>query len=252
VTGSAGDRFQQLRLVEALLFASAEPVSEAALAQRLPEETDLAALLDELRGLYANRGVRLVQVGGRWAFRTASDLAPLLRVETTTRRRLSRAAIETLAVIAYHQPVTRAEIEEIRGVSMSRGLLEILLEAGWIRIGRRRQTPGRPVTWLTTEKFLDHFGLTSREDLPGIEELKAAGLLDKRPALEAFGSLGDRANPLQHEDEAGDSGDSGSENAPRLPLASGGGSEEPPSAREGDDDRDSATGRLGPAESGEG
>lgn len=184
------DQAQQIRVVEALLFAAEEPLDDASLKARLPEDAPLAALLDELGALYAGRGVNLVHVAGRWAFRTAPDLAPFLRSERTVRRKLSRAAIETLAIIAYHQPVTRAEIEEMRGVSVSRGTLETLLEAGWIRPGRRRQTPGKPVTWVTTDHFLNHFGLESREDLPGVDELKAAGLLDKRPAISAVGALG--------------------------------------------------------------
>ncbi|MFI5016483.1 MAG: SMC-Scp complex subunit ScpB, partial [Dongiales bacterium] len=148
----------------------------------------IAGLLQELAGLYANRGVHLLQIGERWAFRTAPDLGDRLQIETTVARKLSRAAIETLAIIAYHEPVTRAEVEEIRGVALSRGTLDTLLEAGWIRPKGRRQTPGRPVTWVTTEAFLDHFGLESREALPGIEELKAAGLLDARSAISTLGA----------------------------------------------------------------
>ena len=169
------DRFQLLRLLEATLFATSEPMAEKSLAERLPEGADIAGLLQELAGLYANRGVHLLQIGERWAFRTAPDLGDRLQIETTVARKLSRAAIETLAIIAYHQPVTRAEVEEIRGVALSRGTLDTLLEAGWIRPKGRRQTPGRPVTWVTTEAFLDHFGLESREALPGIEELQGRG-----------------------------------------------------------------------------
>lgn len=180
------DRFQQLRVLEALLFASTSPADEKALADRLPEGADVAVLLEELQGRYANRGVHLSRVGRGWAFRTAPDLAPHLRVENEVKRRLSRAAIETLAIIAYHQPITRAEIEEMRGVALSRGTLETLLEAGWVRPRGRRRTPGRPVTWGTAENFLDHFGIESLDALPGIEELKAAGLLDRRPG---FGPL---------------------------------------------------------------
>ena len=183
------DRHEQLRLVEALLFASAEPVDAAALKSRLPEDADVPALVAELGQLYANRGVNLVEVGGKWAFRTAPDLATLLRTEQVVPRKLSRVAVEALAVIAYHQPITRTEIEEIRGVSLSRGTLDTLLEAGWIKPGRRRQTPGRPVTWVTTETFLDQFGLAAIKDLPGVEELKAAGLIDKRPAIAAYGAV---------------------------------------------------------------
>ena len=184
-------RFDSLRLLEALLFASANPLSAADLARHLPEGEDVEALLDELAGHYANRGVNLVRVGRAWAFRTAPDLGPRMKLESEVKRRLSRAAVETLAVIAYHQPVTRAEIEEIRGVSLSRGTLDTLLEAGWIRPKGRRRTPGRPVTWATTEGFLDHFGLESRDALPGLADLKAAGLLDSRPAIVTLAGASD-------------------------------------------------------------
>jgi segregation and condensation protein B len=182
------DRFQLLRLIEAILFASPEPLSEKTLGSRLPEGADLNGLLQELAGLYANRGVHLVQLDDRWAFRTAPDLASRMQMETLVPRKLSRAAIETLAIIAYHQPVTRAEIEEIRGVALSRGTLDTLLEANWIKPKGRRQTPGRPVTWVTTDVFLDHFGLESRDALPGMEELRAAGLLDARSAISTLGA----------------------------------------------------------------
>jgi segregation and condensation protein B len=182
------DRHQQIRLIEALLFASAEPLDELALKARLPEGADVAALVGELAQLYANRGVHVVQVGKKWALRTAPDLAAFLRTEQAVERKLNRATVETLAVIAYHQPITRPEIEEIRGVSLSRGTLDVLLESGWVKPGRRKEGPGRPVTWVTTEGFLDHFGLANVKDLPGIEELKAAGLLDKRPAIAAYGA----------------------------------------------------------------
>jgi len=174
---------QELRLLEALLFATRDPLDEGKLKERLPDGADLAALLAELAAQYEDRGIHLVRVAGKWCFRTAPDLAAKLRIETTVGRKLSRAAVETLATIAYHQPVTRAEIEEIRGVGQSRGTLDVLLEAGWIKPGRKRRTPGRPTTWLTTDAFLDHFGLADLEQLPGADELKAAGLLDPRPAL---------------------------------------------------------------------
>jgi segregation and condensation protein B len=203
------DRFQLLRLLEATLFATAEPMAEKSLAERLPEGADIAGLLQELAGLYANRGVHLMQIGERWAFRTAPDLGERLQIETTVARKLSRAAIETLAIIAYHQPVTRAEVEEIRGVALSRGTLDSLLEAGWIRPKGRRQTPGRPVTWVTTETFLDHFGLESREALPGIEELKAAGLLDARSAISTLGAQAMAA--VAPRDDAEASGEDGEE-----------------------------------------
>ena len=178
---AAVDSVQHLRMLEALLFAAAEPLDDDTLKSRLPQGADLAGLLAELQAIYDHRGVNLVRVSGKWAFRTASDLAFLLRKETTEQRRLSRAGIETLAIVAYHQPVTRAEIEEIRGVAVSRGTIDQLLELDWIRLGRRRMTPGRPVTFVVTETFLDHFGLESARDLPGLKELRAAGLLDNRP-----------------------------------------------------------------------
>jgi segregation and condensation protein B len=171
---------QNLRMVEALLFASAEPVAVEDIAARLPEAADIGALLGELQETYAGRGVNLVRVAGRWAFRTAGDLSFLLAREAVEQKKLSRAALETLAIIAYHQPVTRADIEEIRGVATSTGTLDVLLEAGWTRMRGRRKTPGRPITYGTTDAFLSHFGLDSVGDLPGVEELKAAGLLDAR------------------------------------------------------------------------
>lgn len=203
------DRFQQLRILEAILFASSEPVSERILEGRLPEGSDLKDLLEELKGFYSNRGVHLVSVGKKaWAFRTAPDLSEHLRIDTEVKRRLSRAAIETLAIIAYHQPITRAEIEEVRGVATSKGTLDILLEAEWIRPRGRRRVPGRPVTWGTTEHFLDQFGIERLEDLPGIEELKAAGLLDTRPGLMSLGQISDGTEAAAAKDSDGDdSGD---------------------------------------------
>ena len=173
-------RAEELRLLEAMLFASAEPLDEATLAARLPAEVDLPATLARLQEDYAVRGVNLVRVGGKWTFRTASDLSWLLSKETIETRKLSRAAIETLAIVAYHQPVTRSEIEDIRGVSTSKGSVDVLLETGWIRPRGRRKAPGRPVTYGTTETFLSHFGLDALDDLPGVEELKGSGLLDGR------------------------------------------------------------------------
>jgi segregation and condensation protein B len=175
----------QLRMIEAMLFAAAEPLAEAEMTRRLPEGIDLQMLLAELQSQYADRGVNLHRMEDRWAFRTAEDLAFLLRREMVEERRLSRAAIETLAIIAYHQPVTRAEIEEIRGVAISKGTLDTLLEAGWVRLRGRRRTPGRPVTFGTTPEFLDHFGLEAIGDLPGLGELKAAGLLETLADLRA-------------------------------------------------------------------
>jgi segregation and condensation protein B len=173
-------RAEELRLLEALLFASAEPLDEKSLAVRLPQGADVHAALLRLQQEYAARGVNLVRIAGKWTFRTASDLSWLLSKETVETRKLSRAAVETLAIIAYHQPVTRAEIEEIRGVSTSKGSVDVLLETGWIRPRGRRKSPGRPVTYGTNEAFLSHFGLDAVSDLPGVEELKGSGLLDGR------------------------------------------------------------------------
>ncbi len=172
---------EQERMVEALLFASAEPMTSAQMGARMPRGCDPAEAVQRLRQRYAGRGVELVRVGQAWALRTAPDLGFLMHHEVVETRKLSRAALETLAIIAYHQPVTRAEIEEIRGVAVSRGTVDQLLELDWIRFGRRRMTPGRPVTFVVTEAFLDHFGLESSRDLPGLAELRAAGLLDSRP-----------------------------------------------------------------------
>ncbi len=172
---------EQERMVEAILFASAEPVTDAELNARMPHGANAAEAVQLLQKRYDGRGVAVVKVGDAWAIRTAQDLGFLMRKETVETRKLSRAAIETLAIIAYHQPVTRAEIEEIRGVSVSRGTVDQLLELEWVRFGRRRMTPGRPVTYVVTQGFLDHFGLESARDLPGLKELRAAGLLENRP-----------------------------------------------------------------------
>jgi segregation and condensation protein B len=184
-------KIQKLRLLEALLFASAAPIDEEALAQRVGPE--VRRLLDELRTHYLPRGVNLVRTGNAWAFRTATDLAPFMRVDEEVARKLSRAAVETLAIIAYHQPVTRAEIESIRAVATSKGTLDLLMENNWVRPGRRRETPGRPLTWVTTDHFLDHFGLETLRDLPGVEDLRAAGLLDSRPVLYGVNTGGEEA-----------------------------------------------------------
>ncbi|MCW5772918.1 MAG: SMC-Scp complex subunit ScpB [Rhodospirillaceae bacterium] len=180
-------------VVEALIFASPDPLPEKAIADRLPAGADTAGVLSALAGDYATRGIRLVKIGEAWAFRTAPELAPHLQLERKVTRKLSRAALEALGIVAYHQPVTRAEIEDIRGVALSRGTLDTLLEAGWIRPGKRRRTPGKPVTWVTTPEFLDHFGLEKIEDLPGLEELKASGLLDAGPRVHVLqpGSSGE-------------------------------------------------------------
>lgn len=171
---------EQERMVEAILFASADPVTIKELNDRMPHGCNAAEALSYLRKRYDGRGVRVVKIGEAWAFRTAGDLSFLMQKETVETRKLSRAAIETLAIIAYHQPVTRAEIEEIRGVSVSRGTIDQLLEMEWIRFGRRKMTPGRPVTFVVTQSFLDHFGLESARDLPGVKELRSAGLLESR------------------------------------------------------------------------
>ncbi len=204
---------RSVRLAEALLFAAAEPLDEETLARHLPEGEDVAAVLAEIAALYRGRGVELVRVAGRWALRTAPDLAPYLTEEREQTRHLSRAAVETLAIIAYHQPVTRAEIEEIRGVGLSRGTLDILLEAGWVRPRGRRRTPGRPLTYGTTDEFLIHFGLDSLQDLPGIEELKAAGLMGGNqgtaPGLFAGLPLGSDAEDGERDGENSDTSAAG-------------------------------------------
>lgn len=194
------ERAEELRILEALLFAAEEPLDEQVLAARLPAGVDVRALLLRLQNDYAGRGVNLVRIGGKWSLRTASDLAWLLTRESVATRKLSRAAMETLAIIAYHQPATRAEIEEIRGVTTSKGTLDVLLETGWIRLRGRRKAPGRPVTYGTTEAFLSHFGLDALGDLPGLDELKGAGLIDKSlPAGFAVPLPSD--DPALHEDE---------------------------------------------------
>jgi segregation and condensation protein B len=176
-------REDRLRLVEALLFAAPQPLAEAELAARLDDGADVAALLCDLAGHYAERGVNLVRLAGGWTFRTAPDLAPRLASERAVARKLSRAAVETLAIVAYHQPVTRAEIEAIRGVVLARGTLDRLMEVGWVRPAGRREAPGRPLNWVTTAQFLTHFGLDNLAELPGLDELRAAGLLALGPAV---------------------------------------------------------------------
>jgi len=190
-----------MRMLEALLFASTEPITERAIAERLPDGADIPALLVALQSHYADRGVNLLRAGSSWAFRTAPDVAAALTRQTEVARKLSRAAVETLVIVAYHQPITRAEIEEIRGVGLSKGTLDLLFEQGWIRPKGRRRTPGRPVTWGTTDAFLDHFGIESLGDLPGADELKAAGLLDTRPAIQAY-RVGDVPGAEASEDGA--------------------------------------------------
>jgi len=193
---------EPLRLLEALLFAAAEPLSEEALAERLGAEANVPALLCELAESYAGRGVNLVRLAGGWAFRTAPDLASLLVRERQVVRKLSRAAVETLAIVAYHQPARRAEIEAMRGGAVAHGTLDRLMEAGWVRPKGRRESPGRPLTWVTTPAFLSHFGLDSLNELPGIEELRAAGLLDIGPAVLADTPAAEREQPeLEPADE---------------------------------------------------
>ena len=171
------------RLIEAMLFASAEPLTVEAFARQLGAEVNVPELLHALQAFYAGRGVNLVEIDGQWSFRTAPDLAGQMKITQQPRRKLPRAAAEVLAIIAYHQPVTRSEIESVRGVDTGKGTLDILLELGWIRPGKRRETPGRPLTWHTTTDFLSHFNLATLRDLPGVDELKAAGLLDPRPVI---------------------------------------------------------------------
>lgn len=193
---------QQERMVEAILFAAAQPITLRDVAARLPSGCDPAEAIVALRQRYQDRGVTLERIGDGYAFRTAPDLSFLMQTETVEQRRLSRAAVETLAIIAYHQPVTRTEIEEIRGVAVSRGTLDQLIEMEWVRMGRRRMTPGRPATFVVTESFLDHFGLESARDLPGLSELRAAGLLDSRPPGEGMSVPHLLADDEEAEEEA--------------------------------------------------
>jgi len=192
------DRQHQLRLLEALLFAAPEPLGEDELARWFGDDDSVAGLLRELGQTYAERGVNLVRLAGGWTFRTAPDLAPELRTERVVGRKLSRAAVETLAIIAYHQPVTRAEIEAIRGVALARGTVDRLMEAGWVRPTGRRDAPGRPLNWATTPAFLAHFGLDSLNELPGMDELRAAGLLDIGPAV--LGEAPEPEEPAEYGD----------------------------------------------------
>ena len=197
------DLSENLRILEALLFAATEPLSIQDMIPRVPQDMadDLADCLEMLQKRFEGRGIQLVERGGKWAFRTAEDLAPFLNIEKEEPKKLTNASLETLAIIAYHQPVTRAEIESIRGVAASKGTLDILMEAGWVKPGRRRQVPGRPLTWVTTPQFLDHFGLVELKDLPGMDDLKAAGLLDTRPAIEAMPQTGELFGDDDDDDE---------------------------------------------------
>ena len=221
------------RMLEAMLFAAREPLSVADLARQLPAGLDVAELVARLRESYAGRGVHLVEIGGAFAFRTAPDLAYLFEREQEEERRLSKAALETLAIIAYHQPVSRAEIEEIRGVTVSKGTLDVLMEEGWVRIKGRRRVPGRPAVYGTTEAFLEQFGLPGLEDLPGLAELKAAGLLEALPPegfLPPPGGGGEELDPPEDEaeeepslfeepEEAQAAGEPSNEDEPPLPRA---------------------------------
>jgi len=208
------ERLDDLRILEALIFASPEPLSEHALREELDEGADISALLGQLSADYSNRGIQLVSIGGKWAFRTAPDLAAFLTKYKVVKKKLSRVAQETLSIIAYHQPVTRAEIEDVRGVQTSTGTLDVLLETGWIKMRGRRRAPGRPITYGTTDLFLDQFGLSAVDDLPGLSELKGAGLLDgtvpvdfEVPSSQKLETLMDDELPFNEEDDetAGDS-----------------------------------------------
>lgn len=194
-----------VRLVEALLFASASPLSVQDLHNRMPDGADVGGALMSLQQHYQGRGIELVERDGTWAFRTALDLAESLQMEKDVSRKLSRAALETMAIVAYHQPITRAEIENIRGVATHRGTIDALIEMDWIKPGRRRETPGRPLTWMTTATFLDHFSLESIMDLPGLDDLKASGLLDRRPAIDAIPEARDLFDGLEQETANDDS-----------------------------------------------
>ena len=198
---------QEIRIIEAVLFAASEPLDEASLAAHLPEGADVAALLEQVRGLYAGRGIVLSQRGGRWLFHTAEDLSAVLERHKQTPRRLSRAALETLATIAYHQPITRAEIEDVRGVSLSSGTLDRLLEIGWVKILGKRDVLGHPVIYGTSDEFLQHFGLNTIDDLPNLEELRATGLMEKTPPMlnQTLNQTLNQAPDAQEDDPPSDS-----------------------------------------------
>jgi segregation and condensation protein B len=194
------------RVLEALLFATSKPISTKELHDRMPKGSDVGGSLMKLQEKYKGAGVNLIEFDGQWAFRTANDLGNALTIEKDAEKKLSRAAMETLAIIAYHQPITRAEIENIRGVATHRGTLDALMEMGWVKPGKRREAIGRPVTWVTTTAFLDHFALESITDLPGLEDLKASGLLDKRPAIDTI-PTGDLFDQVASEEDAGEEDD---------------------------------------------
>jgi segregation and condensation protein B len=234
----SADRREKLRILEALLFAASEPLDEASLAKHLGAREGVSLLLEELQSLYSGRGVNLVRVANKWAFRTAEDLSFLLEHYSVEQKKLSKAALETLAIIGYHQPVTRAEIEEIRGVSTSKGSLDVLLEIGWVRLRGRRRAPGRPVTYGTTEAFLEHFGFDSVRDLPGLAELKGAGLLDSNLPPGFVVPEPDDSVVLREDEEPLEEDDPQTELALEAeePLDDG----EPEDAQEGDEEQDDA------------
>ena len=236
-----------LRLVEALLFASAEPLTVNAIRERMPADADVGGLLMELQKTYEGRGVSLLNMEGHWAFRTSADLADALSMKKDVQRKLSKAAMETLAIVAYHQPVTRPEIENIRGVAISNGTLDVLMECGWVKPGRRRDTPGRPLTWVTSSAFLDHFGLTALTDLPGMDELKSSGLLDARPAIDVttgslFGAedemLAEDLNDSDIDDEEDDDAYDASNESAEDEVASASEDESDEAAEASDDESD--------------
>lgn len=204
---------ENIRIIEALLFASSAPLSIKDLHERMPQDADVGGALLALKNHYAGRGVHLIEMDGQWAFRTAADLADSLALEKEVSKKLSRAALETLAIIAYHQPITRAEVENIRGVATHRGTLDLLIEAGWVKPGRRRETPGRPLTWVTTTEFLDQFNLESVMDLPGLDDLKASGLLDRRPAIDAIPGMADDTGDLFSGQRSMETGEDADEDA---------------------------------------
>jgi len=208
-----------MRVLEAVLFAAVEPLDRKSITARLPLGADIDMAIEDVERAFATRGINLVRIAGKFALRTAPDLAPFMQVETTVQRKLSRAGIETLAIIAYHQPVTRAEIEEVRGVAISKGTLDTLLEIGWIQPKGHRMTPGRPATWVTTDAFLQHFGLDRIGDLPGVEELKAAGLLDARPTGTTYGESGALQLPEEEEEPEDDRPSLEAEPQPDPPLS---------------------------------
>lgn len=203
----SADRREKLRILEALLFAANEPLDEVTLSKHMSEDDDVEALLGELQSFYAGRGVNLIRVARKWAFRTAEDLSFVLQRYAVQQRKLSRPALETLSIIAYHQPVTRAEIEEVRGVTTSKGTLDVLLETGWVRMRGRRKAPGRPVTYGTTDAFLEHFGFETIRDLPGLKELKGAGLLEGNLPPDFIVPNPDDASTLRDDEEELDAGD---------------------------------------------